>query len=231
MAFNVLVGPCEICARAADYAYGTRTCEACETDFDKLCMACSEGPCPHCGNAFARTGDVFPHSLFKAIEAGSVGDVGRILARCSTGLGRIHDKSGHHPLAVAARVADKEKAAALCALLIGVGISPHARTGEARRTTLTLMARYRVYHPKVADMLSASVNDADSGGQTALMFAVVGQSLFGQRRGNLGIAKHLVGMGADVGKADTGGRTALDHARKANDTDRNNDVIDYLESV
>ncbi|MCJ2077656.1 ankyrin repeat domain-containing protein [Methylobacterium sp. E-016] len=210
---------------------GLRTCEACESDFDKLCRTCSESPCPYCENGLVKTDEVFPHSLFKAIDAGSVGDVGRIIARCSTGLGRIHDKTGHHPLAVAARVADKEKAAALCALLIGVGISPHARTGEGRRTTLILMARYRVYHPKVADMLSASVNDADSAGQTALMFAVVGQSLFGQRRGNLTIAKHLVGMGADVGKADIHGRTALDKARKANDTDRNNDLIDYLERL
>ena len=63
------------------------------------------------------------------------------------------------------------------------------------------------------------------------MFAVVGQGMFGQRRGNLTIAKHLLGMGADAAKEDAGGRTALDHARKANDTDRNNDLIDYLKRL
>lgn len=231
MTFTIHLGPCDVCARPADLGSGSRTCEACETDFDKLCRTCSQGPCTHCQNGLVRTAEVFPHSLFEAIKAGSVGDVGRIVTRCSAGLGRMQDKSGHHPLAVAARVADKEQAAALCALLIGVGISPHARTGEARRTTLILMARYRVYHPKVADMLSVSVNDADSGGQTALMFAVVGQSLFGQRRGNLTIARHLVGLGADVGKADAHGKTALDHATKANDTDRNNELVDYLKRL
>ena len=231
MAFTINMGPCDLCDRPADFGSGTRICEACETDFDKLCKACSGSPCPHCGQGLIPTTAVFPHSLFTAIEDGSVGGVGRIITRCSTGLGRIHDKSGHHPLAVAARVPDKDKAAALCALLIGVGISPHARTGECGRTTLILMARYRVYHPKVADMLAASVNDSDTGGQTALMFAVVGQGLFGQRRGNLAIAKHLVGMGADAGKADVRGHTALDHARKANDTDRNNDLVDYLKRL
>jgi len=77
-------------------------------------------------------------------------------------------------------------------------------------------------------MLKVSVNDADDRGKTALMFAATGQKMFGHRRGNLGMVKHLVGMGADVEKVDGSGLTALDHAIKANDTDRNNEVIQFL---
>lgn len=231
MALTINIGPCDLCGRPADLGWGSRTCEACETDYDKLCMACAQAPCIHCASTLVRTEDCFPHSLFKAIKAGSVAEVGSILARCSVGLGRIRDQAGHHPLTAAALVEDKEKAAALCELLIGLGISPHARTGEVGRTTLIVMARYRVYHRKVAEMLRVSVNDTDADGRTALMFAVVGQSLFGQRRGNLGIAKHLVKIGADPSKADKRGWTAIDHATRANDTDRNNDLIDFLKGL
>lgn len=231
MALRIALGPCELCGKGADSGAGDRTCEVCQQIFGKICQNCAETPCRNCGTALVKTEDVFPQSLFKAIQRSNIEGVESILAGRHVELDTLRDRNKRlHPLAAAALVHNKDHALALCRLLIEEGATACARTDEVGRTTLILMVRYRVYHTKVAKLVAPSVNEVDDQGQTALMFAVVGQGLFGQRRGNLKIARHLVDMGADISIRDNSGRTALDHAIRADDTNQNGDIVSYLRS-
>jgi hypothetical protein len=230
---RIMLGACEVCGKSAELGAGDRTCESCGLGFEKLCHACADAPCRVCGAGLVRTDEIFPHSLFKAIRNGSVTAVEHVLGdHPATSLDDLRERhTNRHPLAAAALLDDRAQALAICRLLLERGATPHARTGQVGRTSLILMARYRVFHKKVADLLAASINDVDDQGYTALMFAAVGQGLFGQRRGNLGMVKYLVGLGADVSVRTNLGSTALDHAIRRNDTEQNGDVIDYLRSV
>lgn len=224
-------GPCQLCERAAELFTDDRICETCQQSFGKLCTVCAAAPCPKCGSTLSKAEDVFPHSLFQAIRGGSVADVERILHGRSVDLDHLYDRTKHHPLARAARLDHRDHAFAMCQLLLRKGATPRAKTQEVGRTALILMVRYRVFHKAVARMLCASVNDTDDEGRTALTYAVQGQGLFGQRPGNLGIAKCLVSMGADASIQNRRGQTAMDYAVKANDTNRNNAMIAYLRSI
>lgn len=228
MRVRFLIGPCEICEQPASLGEGDRACEICDHSFDKLCASCSSSPCPRCGSYLKKAVDVFPNSLFAAIESGSFDKIESILSDHPVKLNCIRDRGGHHPLARAALLKNRDQAIGIVKQLLGQGATAHARTGEVGRTTLMLMVRYRIFHKAVADLLRCSINDADDQGQTALMFAVEGQGLFGQRRGNLSIAKHLIKIGADLAIKDMSGKTAMDHAILANDTGMNGDVINLL---
>jgi len=125
----------------------------------------------------------------------------------------------------------RNNAFAICQMLLQKGAAPGARTREGGRTTLILMARYRVFHKKIVEVLSSSVNVAGNEGRTALTFAVEGQGLFGQRRGNINIARLLLKIGANASIKDCRGRTALDYAIATNDTHKNDAMIKFLQSV
>jgi ankyrin repeat protein len=100
------------------------------------------------------------------------------------------------------------------------------------RTALIEMVRRRgKYHTEVAALLQSSVNAKDSEGKTALMFAAEGGGLFGSRRGNLSLARDLIGLDADPLIQDRGGRTALGYAIASNDKGTNQDMVDYLEEL
>lgn len=122
-------------------------------------------------------------------------------------------------------------AAELCKLLLDFGASPGSAMQYGRTVLIEMVRRRGKYHREVASLLSSSVNARDNQGGTALMFAAEGAGLFGARRGNLTIARHLVELGADPLVQDRRGKTALGYAMASNDKGTNQDMVDYLEEL
>nr|WP_280177504.1 ankyrin repeat domain-containing protein [Microvirga pakistanensis] len=91
------------------------------------------------------------------------------------------------------------------------------------------MVWFRAYNAEVAARLRSSVDAQDDDGRTALMFAAKGSGLFGSRRGNLTIARDLLALGADLSLQDKQGLTALGFAIRSNDTDKNNEMVEFLQ--
>jgi ankyrin repeat protein len=174
-----------------------------------------------------KTDEVYPHSLFRAILDGNKEGLRTIIAEYQADLNGTKDAKGETALSVATRAKDRTVALELCGILLDRGASPRARNG-AGETPLISMTQSRRFDAKIAALLQSSVNEADQYGRTALMFAAEGAGLFGQRRGNLTIARALVKIGANLFVRDQHGFTALGHAIKSNDTGRNEEMIEYL---
>jgi ankyrin repeat protein len=118
-----------------------------------------------------------------------------------------------------------------CKLLLDLGASPRSTMKYSRTVLIEMVRRRGKYHREAALLLSSSVNAQDDQGGTALMFAAEGAGLFGSRRGNLSVAKHLVELGADPLVEDRRGKTALGYAMASNDKGTNQDMVDYLEEL
>jgi hypothetical protein len=109
----------------------------------------------------------------------------------------------------------------VCARLISMGATMGYQLGLGR-APIAEMVRCRTSgwgsgHRTILRLLAPSVNNQDSEGMTALMFAVRGAGLFGRKQGSLSIVKLLIELGADVSVRDRLGRTALMHAVLSND--------------
>ncbi|HEX4080169.1 MAG TPA: ankyrin repeat domain-containing protein [Rhizomicrobium sp.] len=139
------------------------------------------------------------------------------------------DENGETLLLRAATLKDKKTALELCTRLVGSGASPSARCRH-ERTVLIEIVRMRNFNWDIALLLRSSINDKGDGGKTALMWAVSGHGAMAQRRGNLGLVSHLLQLGASLSVQDKNGFTALGHAIKANDTNTNTEMIEYLRS-
>jgi ankyrin repeat protein len=122
-------------------------------------------------------------------------------------------------------------ALALCKLLIEHGASPRTTMRHGRTTLIEMVQRRGKYHNKVAALLQSSINVQDNDGRTALMFAAEGAGLFGSRRGNLSLARDLIGLHADPLIQDHRGKTALGYALASNDKGTNQDMVHHLKQL
>jgi hypothetical protein len=128
-----------------------------------------------------------------------------------------------------------EPAPEACEALLDMGADPRYG-GKWSRTPLmhAIYARTGKWGSrdrKVVKLLASTINEQDSDGRTALMFAAVGAGVFSARRGNLGLLTQLLDLGAEVSIRNRWGRTALMEAIKDNDaspTSANADVVDLL---
>lgn len=132
-------------------------------------------------------------------------------------------------------LAATEPAPEACERLIAMGANPR-HGGAWSRTPLIEVVHLRngtwgTRHRKVVKLLAATINAQDSDGRTALMFAATGAGAFSAKRGNLGLVKQLVELGADLSLRNRWDRTALMEAVKYNDaspTSANADVVALL---
>lgn len=230
-AVSISIGDCELCSKPANLQTGSMTCESCATGFDKLCVSCAAKPCPQCTGHLEVTERVFPHSLFQAISKGDEREVERLLRDCSEPFVEVKNRNGETALALAARLKTADAVKSMCELLLRAGFSPRAKADKTERTALITMVEHRRFHKDVAELLKSSINDQDIGGKTALMFAAEGAGLFASRRGNGGIARTLLDLGADPQICDKRGLTALGHAVASNDTDQNEVMVDLLKDA
>jgi ankyrin repeat protein len=231
MALTVVMGPCDACSEGADFRSGGKTCKACGAEFEKLCKKCTAKPCRNCQGELVKSQDVFPNSLFYAIAKGDMDGVQHILNELpqkGANLSQLTDRDGSSLLHAACRVKDRKAALAISELMIQNGASNQMKD-QSGFTALTSMVRESHYKPDVAMLLQSSKDINDNSGRTALMFAAKGGGLFGNRRGNLTVVRHLLSMGADLFLCDNSGRTALGHALKSNDTGQNEAMIEFLE--
>ena len=125
-----------------------------------------------------------------------------------------------------------------CRELIDRGANPALRTGHSNRPPIVEAVRCRggkiARLNEVVKLLASTVNDRDSSGKTALMFASVGAGLFGAKRGNIGLIKLLLDIGADPFISDNHGTTALMHAvlsNKKSNVGANDEVISLLKET
>jgi hypothetical protein len=236
MPFSVNLGPCSACQKnPAVYRLGARACtnERCGKTFDQICAKCADKPCPECRKGkLEQIGNVFPHSLFRAIAAEQEDEVIRLLTGRSIDLNDLTDSEGETPLSRAARCKTAAVAVSLCEKLIELGASPQARTKENGRTALIMMVLRRSnevpFCGKVASLLADSINVQDDSGATALMYVAEGAGAFASRRGNISVAEDFVALGADLLIEDGRGHTALGYAVASNDKGTNEPMIDYL---
>lgn len=134
-------------------------------------------------------------------------------------------------------LAATEPAPEACERLIAMGADPR-HGGTWSRTPLIDAVNSRsgtwdTRKRKVVELLAATINEQDGEGRTALMFAATGAGAFSAKRGNLGLVKQLVELGADLSLRNRWGRTALMEAIKDNDaspTSANADVVALLKS-
>jgi hypothetical protein len=132
-------------------------------------------------------------------------------------------------------LAATEPAPEACERLMAMGVD-RSHGGTLSRTPLmnAIYARDSKWgsrNRKVVELLASTIDEQDSDGRTALMFASVGAGVFSSRRGNLNLVKQLVGLGADLSIRNRWGRTALMEAIKENDaspTSANADVVELL---
>ena len=83
---------CERCSNPIpDFKTRSRTCVSCGHTYRRLCSTCSTLPCTDngCGGVLKDTDEVFPHSLFNAIQAGSQDRVIQLLREHPTNLERM----------------------------------------------------------------------------------------------------------------------------------------------
>jgi hypothetical protein len=170
--------------------------------------------------------------LFGAISKGDVDRCRRTIAEL--GHPDLNTFTNAHGDTLLTRAALHEVGATaldLCKLLLDLGASPQTTMEHGRTTLIEMVRRRGKYHSKVAALLRGSINAHDNDGKTALMFAVEGAGLFGSSRGNLSLARDLIGLNADLLIHDCRGRTALGYAMASNDKGTNQDMVDYLKEL
>ena len=229
--FSIVLGPCDACKKTpARYGVGPLACKSCGEVWRELCPACAQKRCLKCKGELAALDTVFSYSAFKAISGGNLLSLQRLVEENDMRLAAVRGDHGETLLHRAARAKGKGVAVAMCRLLLDRGVKARV-TDDYGRTALHEAVRYRVFNNDVADLLRTSVNDQDDYGLTALMFAAEGAGLFGSRRGNMGIAQALIALGADPLIQNHNGVTALGYAMASNDTERNGDMIAFLQSA
>lgn len=170
--------------------------------------------------------------LFQVVKEGDLGRCRHLLAKLGhPGLNTLTNAQGDTLLMCAAMHKTSTSASELCKLLLDFGASPLSAMQYGRTVLIEMVRRRGKYHREVAALLSSSVNAPDNQGGTPLMFAAEGAGLFGSRRGNLSVTKHLVELGADPFLADRRGKTALGYAMASNDKGTNQDMVDYLKEL
>lgn len=219
-------GGCGICGKTATFGRGDMACPACGEYVEKRCSKCTA--CPDCGVALVAANEVFPHSLFHAIQAHDVSALRELLSRDPGDLNTLrHRRSKYLPLTAAALLDDAEKAVEICQVLLEHGASPNA--GDvAGRTPLIHSAMSAKFRRKVADLFKRSVDVQDSDGKTALMWAAAKPSSVNNRVGNVRTLQALVALGANLFITCKRGKTALDYALSENATGNNEAVVAYL---
>ncbi len=99
------------------------------------------------------------------------------------------------------------------------------------RTALieAVRCRSKAVSAKLIYLLRNSINEIDTNGMTAVMFAASGAGLFGSKKGNVSLTKALVQAEADLTLKDNNGFTALGHATKDGREDINIELVEYLQ--
>lgn len=221
-------GGCGLCNMPAELGL-MAMCTGCSEEFEQLCELGLKHECSKCGSRLVRRSDVFPHSLFQAISRGDVDAVSWLVRQNDVALNSLYDDHGHLPLTIAVLMESGTRAAMVDCLL-SLGAKPGAKDREGR-TPLIQVTRRRKLTASLATKLASSVDDRDSMGKTALMYAAVGSGPMNHRSGNLGAAKILISTDADASIQCNRNMTALGHALLKNDTGTNDDMVGYLEAV
>lgn len=197
-----------------------------------ICGDCLGGQCPECKENLISKEETFPDNLFKAIEKDDLFDVINICNLENKNVDFIFNDKGDTPLIKAAKSGKYE----ICQWLIEKYNASLNVKNKIGRTPLIEMVIHRDSNwPKeLASLFASSVNEQDSYGKTALMFASKGAGIFGSKRGNIKIIEQLLDFGADVFIKDKYKNTALDIAIQSNDKSKkssNQAVVDYLKKV
>lgn len=207
----------------------SRTCSGCLADLDRLCLSCADGACLKCGGKLAQREEVFPYTLFKALEQGDLDQVQELHYVNGQDINALRNRECLSPLSVAAsssRMPNKHRTAAVECLL-SLRASPTA-TDHGDRTPLIHAAMNRNVTPSLAELLATSVNCQDGMGKTALMYAAQGHNAVNIKTGNRTVARLLLENGADTFIKCLRGLTALGYAMHANSRGTNEEMVRYL---
>jgi ankyrin repeat protein len=219
---------CAVCSTTVDVDLMLLMCETCGEKYWDVCRTCAAKPCKKCQGQLSRPDDIFPNSLFKAIQDGDELKVDMALQGRMVDLDKI-SPNRQTPLFLAARGQGKT-ALAIFEKLVAFGASLYDKDANGRTALIEAVRTRgaRGLNREIMSRLSGSVNAQDNAGMTALMFAAQGGGLFGNPRGNVRLAQDLLGLEADPLIQDGKGRTALGHALKSNKEGRNQDMVDFL---
>lgn len=225
------LGLCKAC-RTEEAELGTRVCREGQHSLGQLCAKCASAACPHCGGKLMKADQVFPQSLFRAIETGDLAEARRLMRASRQDINEVRNQAGRSPLSVAAgmsRIPDTRRVETVECLL-SLGALPQT-ADVSGRTPLMHAAMNRTLSRALAQLLKDSFDCQDSEGKTALMYAAAGHSSVNTRAGNRTVAKHLLDVGADPTIECKRRRTALGYALRANDRGTNGEMVDYLKQV
>lgn len=229
MMFHINLGPCSACETNGAVLEACRVCSGCLADLDRLCLACADQACPACGGKLGRRNDVFPYSLFSAIERGDLDAVNYLHHAHGKDINAQRDRSGRSPLSFAASSSSvpRKHRLELVRCLLDLGAIP-MQGDLGGRTPLMHAAMNRTLTQSLAELLAGAVNCQDSVGKTALMYAAEGHNAVNARAGDRNTARFLLESGADTLVQCRRGRTALGYAVHANDNGTNEAMVHYL---
>lgn len=199
-----------------------------------ICGNCLGCKCPKCKSQLVSKSETSPDNLFLAIDKNNLDELKGLFAqeniRSELNIDSVVNEKGDSLLSYAAIKQSYE----ICEYLVK---DCHILVNEKNsggRTALIEMIRCRgaKCSIKIINLLAGSVNERDSAGKTALMFASVGAGLFGSKKGNIGIVKRLLSLNADLTLESKAGCTALGYAIESNKQSKasnNKEVVCYLE--
>lgn len=227
--FHINLGLCSACETNAAVLEASRVCSGCLTDLERLCEACADQACPGCGGKLGRRNDVFPYSLFSAIERGDLDAVDHLHHTHAQDINAQRDRSGRSPLSFAASSSSVpgKRRLELVRCLLDLGAMP-TQGDLGGRTPLIHAAMNRTLTQSMAEILADAVNCQDSVGKTALMYAAKGHNSVNTKAGNRSVARFLLESGADTLVQCHRGRTALGYAVHANGSGTNEEMVHYL---
>jgi ankyrin repeat protein len=229
MTSRINLGPCTACNTKSAVLEASRTCSGCLTDLDRLCSSCAEQACPKCGGKLAQREDVFPYTLFNALEQGDLDKVRALHYSNGQDLNMLRNRAELSPLSFAAsssRIPAKRRPEVVQCLL-SLGALPTA-TDYSDRTPLIHATMNRKLTQALVGLLASSVNCQDGMGKTALMYAATGQNAVNIRTGDRSSARLLLEHGVDAFIACRRGLTALGYAMGANSQGMNEEMVRYL---
>jgi hypothetical protein len=229
MTFRINLGSCTACNTKSAVLEASRTCSSCLADLDRLCLSCTDGACPKCGGKLALKNEVFPYTLFNALERGDLDQVRELHYANGQDINTLRNSSGLSPLSFAAsssQIPNKHRVAAVECLL-SLDASPTA-TDHGDRTPLIHASMNHNLTQPLADLLASSINCRDGMGKTALMYAAQGHSAVNIKTGNRTIARLLLENGADALIQCRRKLTALGYAMHANSSGTNEKMVRYL---
>jgi ankyrin repeat protein len=229
MTFRINLGSCTACNTRSAVLGASRTCGSCLVDLDRLCLSCADCACPKCGGKLAQKNEVFPYTLFDALELGNLDKVRELHYANGQDINTLRNSSGRSPLSFAAsssRIPNKHRVAAVECLLL-LGASPTA-VDHGDRTPLIHASMNRNLTQSLAALLLSSINCQDGMGKTALMYAAQGHNAVNIKTGNHTVARLLLENGADALIQCQRKLTALGYAIHANSNGTNEKIVRYL---